>query len=43
MLSKKDNSWHLMQKKFDPDLWEGLQVDIERIRGDNLTGKENND
>ena len=43
LLSKKDNPWHLMQNKFDPDLWEGLEVDIRRIREKNLTGKENND
>ena len=43
LLSKKDNPWHLMQNKFDPDLWEGLEVDIRRIREKNLTGKEKND
>ncbi len=40
LLSKKDNPWHLMQNKFDPDLWEGLNDDIRRIREKNLTGNE---
>ena len=43
ILSKKDNPWYLMQNKFDPDLWEGLEGDIRRIRDNNLIGNENND
>ena len=40
LISKKDKPWHLMQNKFDPDLWEGLNDDIRRIREKNLTGNE---
>jgi len=42
-LSKKKNPWLMMQKKFDPDLWEGLMDKLTKMREQNLTGSEKND
>jgi len=42
-LSKKKNPWLMMQKKFDPDLWEGLMDKLTKMRKQNLTGSEKND
>ena len=43
IISKKDNPWLLMQNKFDPELWEGLNENVKKIREKNLTGNETND
>jgi len=43
LISKKDNPWLLLQNKFDPELWNGLEENIKRIREKNLTGRETND
>jgi len=43
LLSKKKNPWLMMQKKFDPDLWEGLMDKLTKMREQNLTGSEKND
>jgi predicted CopG family antitoxin len=43
MLSKKNNPWLTMQKKFDPELWEGLKEKLINMREKNLTGVENNE
>lgn len=43
LVSKKDNPWLLLQNKFDPELWNGLEENIKRIREKNLTGRETND
>lgn len=42
-LSKKKNPWLMMQKKFDPDLWEGLMDKLTKMREQNLTGSEKNE
>ncbi len=42
-ISKKKNPWLMMQKKFDPELWEGLAEKLTKIREENLTGSEKND
>ena len=41
-LSKKKNPWLMMQKKFDPDLWEGLMDKLTKMREQNLTSSEKN-
>ena len=38
LFSKKDNPWLSMQNKFDPELWNGLDESVKRIRENNLTG-----
>lgn len=43
LISKKDNPWLLLQNKFDPELWNGLEENVKRIRENNLTGRETND
>lgn len=43
ILSKKNNPWLTMQKKFDPELWEGLKEKLIKMREENLTGIENNE
>ncbi len=43
LVSKKKNPWLMMQKKFDPELWEGLEVKLTKIREENLTGSGRND
>ena len=43
LISKKDNPWLLMQNKFDPKLWEGLNENTSRLREENLTGNDVND
>ncbi len=43
LLSKKKNPWLMMQKKFDLELWEGLEEKLTKMREENLTGSENND
>jgi len=43
LISKKDNPWLLLQNKFDPELWNGLEENVKRIREINLTGRETND
>ena len=43
LISKKDNPWLLMQNKFDPELWNGLEENVKRIRENNLIGRETND
>ena len=43
LVYKKDNPWLLMQNKFDPELWVGLDENIKKIREKNLTGHETND
>jgi len=40
LLMKKNNPWLMMQGKFDEELWEGLEEDLNRIRNDNLTGSQ---
>jgi len=35
-ISKKKNPWLMMQKKFDPELWEGLAEKLTKIREENL-------
>ena len=42
-ISKKKNPWLMMQKKFDPELWEGLAEKLTKIREENLTGSEKNE
>ena len=32
-----------MQNKFDPELWNGLEENVKRIRENNLIGRETND
>jgi len=39
LISKKDNPWLLLQNKFDPELWNGLEENVKRIRENNLTGR----
>jgi predicted CopG family antitoxin len=39
LIAKKNNPWLSMQNKFDPELWEGLERDVKRIRDQNLTGE----
>ncbi len=43
LVSKKKNPWLMMQKKFDPELWEGLEEKLTKSREENLTGSEKND
>ncbi|MHA1376478.1 MAG: antitoxin VapB family protein [Promethearchaeota archaeon] len=43
LISKKDNPWLLLQNKFDPELWNGLEENIKRIREKNLIGRETHD
>ena len=43
LISKKDNPWLLLQNKFDPELWNGLEENVKRIRENNLIGRESND
>jgi len=43
LISKKDNPWLLLQNKFDPELWNGLEENVKRTRENNLTGRETND
>lgn len=43
LISKKDNPWLLLQNKFDPELWNGLEENVKRIREKNLIGRETND
>ncbi len=43
IISKKKNPWLMMEKKFDPELWEGLEEKLTQIREENLTGSEKND
>jgi len=43
LVSKKDNPWLLLQNKFDPELWNGLEENVKRIRENNLIGRETND
>ena len=43
LISKKKNPWLMMQKKFDPELWEGLEEKLTKIREENLTGSGKND
>ena len=43
LISKKDNPWLIMQNKFDPELWNGLEENVKRIRENNLIGRETND
>ena len=43
LVSKKRNPWLMMQKKFDPELWEGLEEKLTKIREENLTGSGKND
>ena len=43
LISKKDNPWLLLQNKFDPELWNGLEENVKRIRDNNLTGRDTND
>ena len=43
LVSKKKNPWLTMQKKFDPELWEGLEEKLTKIREENLTGSGKND
>ncbi len=43
LISKKDNPWLLLQNKFDPELWNGLEENVKRIRENNLIGRETND
>ncbi|TFF87507.1 MAG: antitoxin [Promethearchaeota archaeon] len=38
LLIKKNNPWLQMQGKFDEELWEGLEENLNRIRNENLTG-----
>jgi len=38
LISKEGNPWVSMQNKFDPELWEDLKHNINRIREENLTG-----
>jgi predicted CopG family antitoxin len=43
LISKKDNPWLLLQNKFDPELWNGLEENVKRIRENNLIGRETNE
>lgn len=43
LISKKNNPWLLLQNKFDPELWNGLEENVKRIRENNLIGRETND
>jgi len=43
LVSKTKNPWLMMQKKFDPELWEGLEEKLTKIREENLTGSGKND
>lgn len=43
LVSKTKNPWIMMQKKFDPELWEGLEEKLTKIREENLTGSGKND
>jgi len=43
LVSKKKNPWLTMHKKFDPELWKGLEKKLTKIREENLTGSGNND
>ncbi|HDZ18661.1 MAG TPA: hypothetical protein ENH75_10235 [archaeon] len=43
LVSKKKNPWLMMEKKFDPELWEGLEEKLTKVREENLTGSGKND
>ncbi len=43
LVSKKKNPWLMMEKKFDPELWEGLEENLTKVREENLTGNGKND
>ena len=40
LILKEDNPWLLSRGKFDPELFDGLETDIRRLREFNLTGSE---
>ncbi len=43
LISKKGNPWLVLEKQFDPEMWDGLLEKIREMREGNLTGFENND
>lgn len=43
LVSKKKNPWLMMEKKFDPELWEGLEENLTKVREENLTGSGKHD
>ena len=43
LISKKGNPWLVLEKQFDPEVWDGLLEKIRDMREKNLTGFENND
>ncbi len=43
LISKKGNPWLVLEKQFDPEVWDGLLEKIREMREGNLTGFENND
>ncbi len=43
LISKKGNPWLVLEKQFDPEVWDGLLEKIREMREGNLTSFENND
>ena len=43
LISKKGNPWLVLEKQFDPEVWDGLLEKIREMREGNLTGFENDD
>lgn len=43
LISKAENPWLVLEKQFDPEVWDGLLEKIRDMREENLTGFENND
>ncbi len=40
LLTREKNPWITIQKKFDPEVFEGLKERISRIREEDLTGSD---
>ncbi len=43
LIYKKGNPWLVLEKQFDPEVWDGFLVKIREMREGNLTGFEKND
>jgi len=43
LISKKGNPWLVLEKQFNPEMWDGLLEKIREMREGNLTGFGNND
>ena len=37
LLKERENPWQSMQGKFDEELWEGLEENVDKMRQQNLT------